>query len=380
VGKFHEFAIVTTLCCGTVGPAIGAAFDDTQAPAAPSTAQAPAAAPLPRPEPPVPPRKYLETGAKLFNKGRYELASKYFEAAELYRDRLTAPEQIVLDTYREKFDSYSQVPKSAEPEKVPVVASGSQDKEVKTASVGGRSAEAAGSIPPASANAPGSAPAGGPSPSDPFTTAVPEAVEKPAGSQLPSTEGLRVGGDSKQKARWLLQLARDQMFRGQFDASEKTIAEARQYQVKWTFFDETPDKLSAAVVKARAKAEKTKASTGSKGGNEPNAGVDPNLPHDKRTARSLLHEARVALNAGQTDRAESLVREVRAWDLRYLPFEDTPDKVSVTVSEARRREASRNADLMVRSYLGSTPRQQLPSRTGIEPEAKTPERESRLPE
>ena len=49
-------------------------------------------------------RKYLEAGARLFNKGKYELASKYIKAAELDRARLTESERVVLGVYREKVD------------------------------------------------------------------------------------------------------------------------------------------------------------------------------------------------------------------------------------------------------------------------------------
>ena len=71
------------------GATEGAAPDD--AAAAPSTAT--------RQAPPAPPIKYLEAGAKLFNPGEFELASKYLEAANRYRDQLQPDEQKMLDAY-----------------------------------------------------------------------------------------------------------------------------------------------------------------------------------------------------------------------------------------------------------------------------------------
>lgn len=372
MGKFHAFAMVTTLYCGTIGPAIGAEPDDTTTPSVPSTA------PAPRPEPPVAPRKYLETGARLFNKGRYELAGKYFEAAELYRDRLTSNERVVLDIYREKFDDYSRAPKPEAPVTASVPTSHPQDAEVKAASTVGRSVGTVGPITSPAVN--GADSPAGPSPTNPFSEPPSNAAGIAPTAGHPSTGVLRDTTDTKQKARWLLQLARDQMIRGKFEDSERTIAEARTYQVKWSMFDETPDKLSAALAKARAKAEKGKSKVGREGATDPNSGLDPNLPHDRRTARSLLRDARVALDAGLTDRAEAIAREVRTWDLRYNLFEDTPDKLSVAVSEARRREATRSADLMVRSYLGSAARPQNPDQKEPPPPTLAPKAETPPPE
>ena len=75
------------------GSSEGASPDD--AAAAPSTAT--------RQPPPAPPIKYLEAGAALFNaaqsSAQIELASKYLEAANSYRDQLQPEEQATLDEY-----------------------------------------------------------------------------------------------------------------------------------------------------------------------------------------------------------------------------------------------------------------------------------------
>ena len=110
-----------------------------------------------------------------------------------------------------------------------------------------------------------------------------------------------------------------------------------------------PDKVAKAIDKERAKLAK---------GGTPAAGVaaansTANIPHDRRAARSLLREARAALASGEIDKAESLAREVRSWGLRYGLLDDTPEKVAALAGEARRLEAVRNAELMVRSYVGT---------------------------
>src|SRR5208337_4596884 len=52
-----------------------------------------------RKPPPVPPIKYLEAGSRLFNSGNFELAAKYLNAAQMYRDQLQQDEQTMLDAY-----------------------------------------------------------------------------------------------------------------------------------------------------------------------------------------------------------------------------------------------------------------------------------------
>ena len=48
---------------------------------------------------PVPPIRYLEAGSRLFNSGNFELAAKYLDAAQMYRDQLQQDEQTMLDAY-----------------------------------------------------------------------------------------------------------------------------------------------------------------------------------------------------------------------------------------------------------------------------------------
>ena len=55
-----------------------------------------------RQAPPAPPIKYLEAGSQLFNSGdaaKLELAAKYLQAADRYRDMLEPDERTTLDAY-----------------------------------------------------------------------------------------------------------------------------------------------------------------------------------------------------------------------------------------------------------------------------------------
>jgi hypothetical protein len=135
------------------GATTGAAPDD--AAAAPSTAT--------RQAPPAPPIKYLEAGAKLFNSAQFDLASKYLGAANQYRDQLLADEQATLDAYLNEL--------------------------AKVKASQGTAAAAPGQENLASGSA-----APNPTPADATVPPAPVAS----------------GGDSKQRARWLLHEAREQ--------------------------------------------------------------------------------------------------------------------------------------------------------------------------
>ena len=55
----------------------------------------------------MPPIKYLEAGSRLFNSGQIDLAAKYINAAQMYRDQLQADEQTMLDAYLRNLASSS---------------------------------------------------------------------------------------------------------------------------------------------------------------------------------------------------------------------------------------------------------------------------------
>jgi hypothetical protein len=313
--------------------------------------------------------KYVETAAKLFNKGRFELASKYLDAAQMYRDRLTANEQIVLDVYREKLERYYEELKEAKAAKEAPTAPAAPPSATqgKTADAGVKPASTVGvnpleltadraSSPTAalgSATVTGLegltnpvAPATGPS-TPPAEDPAPRRAPPPG----PQTETLRETPDAKQKARWMLHEARDQILRNQFDAAARTVAEVQAMGIKWGYFDDTPAKVTETLTKARAKAARDP--QGIAAARDPQGVAKAGQPRDRRTAKARLRDARAALAANEVDKAEAIVHEVGSWDLRYGWFDDTPEKVSVAVSEARQREAVRNAELMVRSYLGT---------------------------
>ena len=169
--------------------------------ATPNDAVASPAATARKPSP-APPIKYLEAGARLFNSGQFDLAAKYLDAAQMYRDQLQADERTMLDAYLKEM---------------------SKVKGAAAATV----AEAA-----------------------PATPADPPATARP---------------DPKQHARWLLHEAREQILLGEYDAAEEKIAEAEAIDVKWGLFDDTPAKARTALNKARPKTDVELAKTSGTG-------------------------------------------------------------------------------------------------------------------
>jgi hypothetical protein len=170
----------------------------------------------------VPPIRYLEAGSRLFNSGNFELAAKYLDAAQIYRDQLQQDEQTMLDAYLKEL---SKVRAST--------AAGS------TATDGAGPATT-GAAPATTAAAVQAAPA---------TTRVIQSGDPARGG----AGDVAITPDVKQHAVWLLHEAREQMAQGNLDAAEKKIAEAEAIDIKWGLFDDTPTKVRTDLDKERPK-------------------------------------------------------------------------------------------------------------------------------
>jgi hypothetical protein len=329
----------------------------TTAPVSPAIAEGPKdTKPTPKEaqDPPAPPLKYLETGARMFNSGNYSLAWKYLEAAQRYRSRLTSHEQVVLDLYREEYDKYcrdlrdKRSPTPSAGEKQAQAGSKTDDHIMTTSTVGvpiltlGDQTSSP-AKPPASTNPPEPGPgAAAPSLLSSFAPSPVTSGPDSHGigeSPVRQTQTWRAPAEPKQRARWLLQRARENMVRKDYNAAAAYITEAKAIPVKWSVFDETPERVAEALAKARVKAGLA-------------ASPEQPQPRDRRAARLKLREARTALAAKELDKAEAIVNEVKSWNLHFGLFDDTPDKVNLAVAEVRRRETVAKMDVMVQSYLG----------------------------
>ena len=269
---------------GAWGAATEGATPDDAAPSPATAARKPA---------PVPPIKYLEAGARLFNSGNFELAAKYLDAAQLYQDQLQADEQATLGAYLKELGKVK-------------------------ASAGSLTATDAGTTTPAPAPAPSQAPAA-------TTTAVVATGDPSRGG----AGDLSLTTDTKQKARWLLHEAREQIIAGNFELAEQKVAEAEASDVKWGLFDDTPAKVRADITKEKPKTvAATKAA--------------PGQPGDRKTAKIKIRDARAALASHEYGQAEAIAQEVKGWNLTYSLFEDNPDKVIAAARALRKRDRIRN--------------------------------------
>src|SRR5271165_380179 len=306
-----------------------------------------------RKPPPVPPIKYLEAGSRLFNSGNFELAAKYLNAAQMYRDQLQQDEQTMLDAF---FKELSRVRAS--------IAAGSTATDgagpamtAASPAMTPAAAQAAPAMTPAAAQA---APAMTPAAVQASPAMTPAAVQAapamtPAAVQAaPATTSVIQSGDParggagdvaitpnvKQHAVWLLHEAREQMAQGNFDAAEKKIAEAEAIDVKWGLFDDTPTKVRTDLNKERPKILASKSKPAQ------------SLPHNRENAHALLREARAALANHQIDQAEAIAQEVRSWNLSYGFFGENPDKVAAAARALRKRDKFHNTTTRERSSQG----------------------------
>ena len=228
-------------------------------------------------------------------------AGQYLEAANRYRDMLEPGDQATLDEYLREL---ARAKAAALPAAAPAA------EPAKAAAVAPR----------------WSAPAASPS--------APASVASPAGpAQIAPTL------DTKQRGRWLLHEAREQIHLGNYDLAQRKVDEAEALDIKWGLFDDTPTKVTEEIKKARPKSVVAKG---------PTAGQ----PHDRRAAKARLREARNALNSRQFEQAEAIALEVKGWGLSFGFLEDTPDKVAAAARALRRRDKIRNTPPREQSSQG----------------------------
>ena len=282
------------------GTVEGAGPDDTAA--APSSAT--------RQPPPAPPIKYLEAGARLFNSAengvwsaQLDLASKYLQAADTYREQLQPDEQATLDAYLKELAKARSAlaSRAASPSATPEVPTGRP-------------------VSPA-------APVG-------VRPVVATAANPAIADQNPAS------ADTRQRGRWLLHEAREQLHLGNYDTAQQKVDEAEALDVKWGLFDDTPAKVTEEIKKLRPRIV------------TPTGGTAAYQSHDRRTARSKLHEARAALANRQFEQAEAIALDVKKWGLSYGFLEDNPDKVASAARALRRRDKLRNTPSREQSSQG----------------------------
>ena len=317
MGRFRTLTIL--LVVGACGAATEGAPQEDQAPAADSSS---------RPKLDRPARDYLKAGAKLFNRHDFNLAAKYLNVANQFRDQLDDGERLILDKYLDQMNK-SVVDPDAKTASVEVVADKNTPtqaerkadavelvKRARKAIDEGKPELARDLATQAAALDVKFAPKDD-SPAKILADSI-KSHDDPA-SRLSSA-------DAKQKGRWLLFQAREALKVGDYKKADDFVAQARALKVSWGLFDDTPAKLTADLEKARPKTAdgSTKSAKGS-----------------KREAKQMLKQAHDLMNKGKFEQAEAIALEVDSWGYRYGMLEDNPAKVGAAARALRQRDVLR---------------------------------------
>ncbi len=180
---------------------------------------------------------------------------------------------------------------------------------------------------------PGAAPVGqGPAgPNDPRANLFPVSNKQPQAEPVARPkEGPAPGPNAaieanNEHARGLLREAKKALEAGDFAQARKMSAEARGLKANLQWWDDTPDKLDAAVAQAEA------ARNG-----HPGAPGAPAMTGQREDPRALVHEGRAKLTEGDIDGANACMLRAKAcvgakWGL----FDDTPDQLQKDISKVR---------------------------------------------
>ena len=147
--------------------------------------------------------------------------------------------------------------------------------------------------------------------------------------------------DTKQRGRWLLHEAREQLHLGNYDVAQQKVDEAEALDVKWGLFDDTPAKVTEEIKKSRPRI----------------VVAAPAVPRrisrtiDEPPGTSSVRRGTRSANR-QFEQAEAIALDVKSWGLTYGLFEDNPDKVAAAARALRRRDKIRNTPPREQSSQG----------------------------
>jgi type II secretory pathway component GspD/PulD (secretin) len=129
--------------------------------------------------------------------------------------------------------------------------------------------------------------------------------------------------DNTQKARELLKQARQALDKGNVAQARQLADQARALKPGLNSWEDTPDKVLAAVRETEAK-------------KKPPKGIAVVADHNSSSdPRQLLKQARELYNAGKLEEAQTLAQKANAQPTHWGLFEDSPDKLMQDVRKAR---------------------------------------------
>jgi tetratricopeptide (TPR) repeat protein len=188
------------------------------------------------------------------------------------------------------------------------------------------------------------------------------------------TDGKSVPQSPKQQALRLLELAREDLSQGQFDAANSKAEQAARLKVAFKLFDDMPELVISDIATQRAQAGL--ASSKSRAVQQTAASTKPaKIPANGLAAKSLLKKARQAMLDGRTDEAKQIVAEAEQLNAVYNLFDDRPDIVLSDIERA----ATHRTDVAADS--GRTPKSSRKSPTsGVLVAGQVPESATSTPE
>ena len=148
--------------------------------------------------------------------------------------------------------------------------------------------------------------------------------------------------DATEKARALLQQARQSLQAGKIDEAKKQVALARDAKPSLHWWEDNPDRIDVDIRKAEALHKKDAPSATATVAVTPSpsatktASVPPPASTDEATekARTLVKQARQSLQAGKIDEAKKQIALVRSMKPSLHWWEDNPDRIDVDIHKA----------------------------------------------
>ncbi len=142
--------------------------------------------------------------------------------------------------------------------------------------------------------------------------------------------------DTRQRARWLLHEAREQLHLGNYDEAQRKADEAEALNVKWGLFDDTPAKVGEEIKKARPKAVAARAAAPARS--------TTGAPPRPSSARRALRSTTASSSRPRRSRSRSRAGGCPTVSSRTIPTRSPPRPVpcgAATRSAIRRRETNR---------------------------------------
>lgn len=140
------------------------------------------------------------------------------------------------------------------------------------------------------------------------------------------------GSENKDLAKKLLHEARQAMVKGHINEAQSLALQAKQLEVNWGLFDETPDNFLTELERVSGREIFAASPAGNTQASQSVADL-----HSRDAALKLLSEARSLMQAGQLDAARAKTDEAKKLNVSYEVFDDRPELVAQEIDLLKSR-------------------------------------------